>query len=84
MRGGQWRGLVGRWQSILIIAGVEGTICSYGSLWTGPTGPTIHSPIMESDICESMDPQSRFGKFAIMGPFVCLAFLTRSHDLIIR
>jgi hypothetical protein len=27
--------------SILIIAGVEGTICPYGSIWTGPT------PIME-------------------------------------
>jgi hypothetical protein len=71
--------------SILIIAGVEGTICPYGSIWTGPT------PIMEITLCESMDPHgptTRFGNFAIMGPFVCSTrtarFSSRSHDLIVR
>ena len=52
------------------------------------THSALPSPIMESHICESMDPQSSFGNFAIMGPlFVWLLFgtvMSRSHDLIIR
>jgi hypothetical protein len=84
---GEDNGGVGRRvASILIsLAGVAGLFVLMGAYGHGPTGPTI---IMESHICEYMDPQSRFGNFAIMGPFVCLAalarFLSRSPDLIIR
>jgi hypothetical protein len=59
------------------LAGVAGLFVLMGAYGHGPTGPTMHSPIMEGHICEYMDPQSRFGNFAIMGPFVCLAALAR-------
>jgi hypothetical protein len=77
-------GGVGRRVSSILIsfAGVEGLFVLMGAYgWTH----NALSPIMESDICEYMDPQSKSGNFAIMGPlFVWHGFLSRSHDLIIR
>ncbi len=76
MRGGQWG--VG-WQggSILISQGLR--VCLF--LWDA--GPTCTLSIMESDIRTSMDPQSAFGNFAFVGPFVCLLSMSRSPDLMV-
>ncbi len=74
MRGGQLRG----W----LADGEHSYIAGVAELFVlmGARDPQWTLSNMESDICESMDPQSRFGNFAIMGPFVCLArFLSRSR-----
>ena len=74
--------LIGRWQGILI--SVEGLrACLF--IWErmdplDPLDPQCIRPIMEGHICESMDPQSTFGNFAIMGPlFVWLVLCHQCH-----
>jgi hypothetical protein len=69
-------GWVDKWQAFLYRRGC-GTVCSYGSM--DPQGTLT---FMEGHICVSMDPQTRFRNFALMGPLFVWRSLSRSPDRI--